>query len=191
VTNAVWNLNASDGELLVHTGVTGRAAKMGHRLTIAMDSWLAIVRWSAGKPAEAELTVEVDSIHVLRGEGGMKALSGPEKTLAWSNALKTLDAERFPEIRFKADDIEKVEDGYRLTGELEIHGVAVGRGIDLRVDDLGQAWQLSCQADLRQSEFGIKPYSMLMGSMKVVDTVTVSFTAERAKDGGGRSLKRR
>ena len=182
VTNAVWNLNASDGELLVHTGVTGRAAKMGHRLTIAMASWLATVRWSAGEPAEAELTVEVDSIQVLRGEGGVKTLSGPEKTLARSNALKTLDAERFPQIRFQADDIEKVEDGYRLTGTLEIHGVAVERGIDLRVDDLGDAWQLSCQADLRQSEFGIKPFSMLMGSMKVVDTVTVSFTAERAKD---------
>jgi hypothetical protein len=29
----------------------------------------------------------------------------------------------------------------------------------------------------------MKPYSMLMGSMKVVDTVTVSFTAEAAKEG--------
>ena len=41
---------------------------------------------------------------------------------------------------------------------------------------------MSCRADVRQSEFGIKPYSMLMGSMKVVDTVTVSFGGERAKD---------
>ena len=52
----------------------------------------------------------------------------------------------------------------------------------MAVHDLGQAWQLSCQTDVRQSEFGIKPYSMLMGSMKVVDTVSVSFTAQRAKD---------
>ncbi len=182
MTATAWNLDASDGELLVHTGVTGRAAKMGHRLTIAMDSWLATVRWSAGEPAGAELTVEVDSLQVLRGEGGVKALSGPEKTLARSNALKTLDADRFPQIRFQASDIDKTGDGYRLTGTLEIHGVAVERGIDLRVDDLGDAWRLSCEADVRQSEFGIKPYSMLMGSMKVVDTVTVSFTAQRAKD---------
>ncbi len=182
MTAAVWKLDASDGELLVHTGVTGRAAKMGHRLTIAMDSWLATVRWSAGEPAEAELTVEVDSLQVLRGEGGVKALSGPEKTLARSNALKALDADRFPQIRFQASDIDKTDDGYRLTGTLEIHGVAVERGIDLHVDDLGDTWRLSCVADVRQSEFGIKPYSMLMGSMKVVDTVTVSFTAERSKD---------
>jgi polyisoprenoid-binding protein YceI len=181
VTAAVWNLDASEGQLLVHAGVTGRAAKMGHRLTIAMNTWLATVRWRAGQPAEADLTVEVDSLQVLRGEGGVKALSGPEKTLARSNAMKVLDADRFAQIRFQASDIGTVDDGYRLTGTLEIHGVTGEREIGLHVDDLGDGWRMSCEVDVRQSEFGIKPYSMLMGSMKVVDTVTVSFTAERAK----------
>ena len=101
--------------------------------------------------------------------------------MARSNALKALDADRFPQIRFQASDIDKTDDGYRLTGTLEIHGVAVERGIDLHVDDLGDTWRLSCVADVRQSEFGIKPYSMLMGSMKVVDTVTVSFTAKQVQ----------
>jgi polyisoprenoid-binding protein YceI len=155
---------------------------MGHRLTIAMNTWLATVVSRAGQPAEAELTVEVDSLQVLRGEGGVKALSGPEKTLARSNALKALDADRFPQIRFQASDIATVDDGDRLTGTVEIHGVTGECGIDLRVDDLGDAWRMSCRVDVRQSEFGLKPYSMLMGSMKVVDTVTVSFTAERAKE---------
>ena len=39
-----------------------------------------------------------------------------------SNALKSLDAGRFPEIRFTADAIDKTEEGYRLTGELQIRG---------------------------------------------------------------------
>jgi polyisoprenoid-binding protein YceI len=182
VTAKAWTLNASDGQLLVHTGVTGRAARMGHRLTIAMNSWLATVRWSSGEPAEAELTVEVDSLRVLGGEGGLKALSGPEKTLAQSNALRVLDAGRFPQIRFHASDIGGVEGGYRLAGMLEIHGVTRECEIGLRVEDLGEAWRLTCEAAVRQSDFGIKPYSMLMGSMKVVDTVTVSFTAKAPKE---------
>ena len=64
---------------------------------------------------------------------------------------------------------------------LEIHGRIRERIIDLRVEDLGQAWHLSCEADVRQSEFAIKPFSMLMGSMKVADTVTVSATAKWPK----------
>jgi polyisoprenoid-binding protein YceI len=185
VTVKVWNLDASDGQLLVHTGVTGRAAKMGHRLTIAMNNWAATVRWSAGEPVEAELTVEVDSLEVLRGEGGVKGLTGPEKGLARSNALRTLDAGRFPQIRFHTGDIGKVDDGYRLAGTLAIHGVSKECEIGLHVEGLGEAWRLSSEAVVRQSDFGIKPYSMLMGSMKVVDAVTVSFAAERAKANDG------
>lgn len=177
-----WNLDASAGELLVHTDVTGRAAKMGHRLTIAMTSWLATVRWSAGEPAEAELTVEVESLQVLKGEGAVKALSGPEKALTRSNALRVLDVDRFPQIRFHTSAIHEVQGGYRLGGMLEIHGVKNEREIVLQVDDFGQAWGMACEAAVRQSDFGIKPYSMLMGSMRVVDTVTVSFTAEASKE---------
>jgi polyisoprenoid-binding protein YceI len=46
--------------------------------------------------------------------------------------LKVPDADRFPQIRFQASEIDKVGDGYRLTGTLEIHGVANERGIDVR-----------------------------------------------------------
>ena len=182
MTLTSWTLDASDGQLLVETDVTGKAARMGHRLTIAMTTWRAEVRWSDGEPTEADLTVEVDSLEVLRGEGGLTALSQPQKTLARSNAVKLLDADRFPQICFQASDVEKSGDGYRLLGTLDIHGVTGECAIDLHVEDLGRAWRMSCRADVRQSEFGIKPYSMLMGSMKVVDTVTVSFSGERVKD---------
>lgn len=41
---------------------------------------------------------------------------------------------------------------------------------------------MSCATRVRQSEFGIKPYSMFLGSMKVADDVTVSCTVSRPKD---------
>jgi polyisoprenoid-binding protein YceI len=177
VAGTEWSLDASEGELLVRTGITGRAAKMGHRLTITMKSWHATVRWTDGRPVAAELTVDVDSLQVSHGEGGLMALAGPEKALARSHALKSLDAGRFPRIRYQVDDIEQSGDGYRLGGTLEIHGNSRRREVDLRVKDLGEGWRMSCEADVRQTEFGVKPYSTLMGAMKVVDTVTVAFTA--------------
>jgi polyisoprenoid-binding protein YceI len=181
MTDTVWRLDASDGELLVRTGVGGRAAKIGHRLKIAMTAWRAAVWWAAGEPAAVELTVDVASLEVLRGEGGVTPLSGPEKVIVRSNALKSLDADQFPQVRFRADDIEKAREGYRLTGTVEIHGRARSRVIDLRVEDLGDAWRMSCEAVVCQSEFGVKPYSLLLGAIKVVDDVTVSFTADRIK----------
>ena len=70
----VWSLEPSNGELLVRTGVAGPGARMGHRLTIAMKRWQASVQWSDGEPVAAQLTVEVDSLEVLRGEGDRKSV---------------------------------------------------------------------------------------------------------------------
>jgi hypothetical protein len=41
---------------------------------------------------------------------------------------------------------------------------------------------MSTQAIVRQSDFGVKAYSLVMGSLKVADDVTILFTAQRAKD---------
>ena len=113
---------------------------------------------------------------MLRGEGGVTPLSGPEKILARSNALRTLDADSYPEIRFRAGEVAKSADGYRLTGLLEIHGrIANGSSICGRGPRSGMAHVV--RGRRRQSEFAIKPYSMLMGSIKVADTVTVAATA--------------
>jgi polyisoprenoid-binding protein YceI len=182
MTPVAWNLSSADGELRVHTGVTGRAARMGHRLTIAMTGWRAAVQWTAGEPSAVQLTIDVQSLVVLGGEGGVTPLSGPEKALARLRALKSLGAERYPEIGFQADDIDKTPDGYLLTGTAAIHGQRRDQVIELRVDDLGDSWRVSCETQVRHSDFGVKQYSMLMGAVKVADAVTVSFTARRAKD---------
>ena len=176
-----WSLDASDGELLLHTGVAGRAARMGHRLTIAMTRWHATVSWAGSQPVSVQVAVETDSLDVLRGEGGVKGLPGAEKAVVRSNALKSLNASRFPEIRFTADVIEMTDDGYRLTGALEIRGASRDHVIDLRTEDLGNSWRMSGESAVRQSDYGIKPYSVLMGSVQVADDVTVSFTAVHAK----------
>jgi polyisoprenoid-binding protein YceI len=154
---------------------------MGHRLTIAMKRWQATVRWAEDEPVAAQLTVEVDSLEVLRGEGGLTPLSGPEKILVRSNALRQLGAARYPQISFDADAVDRSRDGYRLTGTLQIRGKTQAQIIDLRTDDLGEVWQLSSETVVRQSEFGVKPYSLVMGSLKVADDVTVSFSAQRPK----------
>ena len=178
----VWTLDASDGELQLHTGVTGRAARMGHRLTIAMTRWQATVNWDGGDPVAAELVVDTDSFEVLRGEGGVKGLSGPEKAVVRSNALKSLNASRFPEIRFSAAAIDKADGGYRLSGTLQIRGKSREHVTDVRTEDLGNSWRISAESTVRQRDYGIKPFSLLMGSMQVVDQVAVSFTAVHRKD---------
>ena len=179
--DADWSLDGSDGDVLIRTGVTGPAAVMGHRLTLAMRRWRATTTWDGDEPVAAELIVEAGSLEVIRGEGGVTPLTGPEKMLVRSNALKLLDTKQYPRIMFIANDIERTTDGYRLTGTLTIHDTSRSQMVELRVEDQGGNWWLSSETTVRQSEFGIKPYSQLLGSLKVADDVTVAFAAKRAK----------
>jgi polyisoprenoid-binding protein YceI len=176
-----WSLDGSDGDVLIRTGVAGPAAAMGHRLTLAMRQWRATVQWDGDEPVGAELIVEVGSLGVVRGEGGVTPLSGPEKSLVRSNALRSLDAKRYPRITFEANGIDETNEGYRLTGTLTIKAASREQVVDVRTDEQGTNWWLSSETAVRQSDFGIKPYSQLLGALKVADDVVVSFTAKCAK----------
>ncbi|MGJ0121105.1 YceI family protein [Williamsia sp. MIQD14] len=180
--DAQWTVGPSDDAVLeIQTGVTGKAAKMGHRLTIAVTRWQATVEWAGDDPTSLELSAEVDSIDVVDGQGGITPLLGPEKVVARLNALKTFESKHFPRIAFRASDIVATDAGYRLDGSLEIHGVSRDHSVDVRVEDQDHLWRLSAESEVRQSDFGIKPYSQMLGAMKVVDEVTVAFSATRPK----------
>ncbi len=172
------NLDQSDGTLILLTGVTGAAARMGHRLTIAMDSWRISVEESDGQPVSAHLTVDVDSLRVRSGEGGLTPLTGPEKAIVRANALKTLDAKRFPTIEFHAEEITAATAGYRLRGPLSIHGVTNTVDVDVDVVDVDGVRQLGTRVEVSHKAFKVKPYSMAMGAMKVADIVTIEFSAQ-------------
>lgn len=176
-----WTLDPGCGELDILTGVAGPAARMGHRLTIVLRSWQATVSWRGPRPVAADLTVDLDSLEVVRGEGGVTPLTGPEKSVARINALKSLNAKKYPRVRFTADDLTATEDGYRLTGTVEIHGTSQPQTVDLTITDRGPEWGMSATVPLTQSVFGIKPFSLMMGTLKVADEVTLTFSASHPK----------
>lgn len=181
VTESSWSLDATCGDLLVRTDVGGPAARMGHRLTIAMRSWRATVEWRGPKPVAARLDVDLESLEVLKGEGGVTPLSGPEKLLVRANALKSLGAKKFPTVTFSTTDITEVPGGYRLTGTLEIHGTARPQTVELHTEDRDGTSVMSTRVPVTQSDYGVKPYSLMMGTLKVADVVTVEFTGAHPK----------
>lgn len=173
------HIGPADGELLLRTGVTGSAARMGHRLTLVMRTWEATVSWDPDEPADpvgVEVVVVVDSLDVLRGEGGMTPLSGAEKALVRSNALKMLQAKKFPQARFRSTSLERSGSSVRIAGVLELAGRT--GAVAVEVSDEAGAWR--GEASVRHTDFGIKQYSMLMGAMKVADAVSVSVVARHS-----------
>lgn len=170
-------MGPDDGDVTIGTGVAGPGAKAGHRLIIGFESWSGSVTFVDDVPSAVGLTVDVDSLSVVRGEGGVTPLSGPEKLVVRSNALKSLQAKKFPQIGFVGDAIDVIDGGYRVTGALTICGESVEHSVDVGVVDDGDGWRLSASTSVRHSDVGLKPFSLMMGTLKVADEVRVEFAA--------------
>ena len=81
----------------------------------------------------------------------------------------------------RSTEVTATPDGYRLSGTVEIHGKSRPQSVEVRLEDRGDTWAVSAQAVLTQTDFGVKPYSLLLGAVRVADQVTIDFTATRAK----------
>lgn len=160
------------GTLQLHTDVTGRAARTGHRLTIDVEKWSATVDRDGGVPVGLTLTADVDSLQVVDGQGGLTPMSSIEKGQARKNALKTLKSSQFPAITYRSTKITIDGDRYLVDGELTICGTTVPHPITITSSN----GDLEMTSTVTQTKFGIKPYSLMMGTLKVVDAVQVTFT---------------
>jgi polyisoprenoid-binding protein YceI len=98
---------------------------------------------------------------------------------------KVLNAEKFPEIRFKSTRIETAGAGHlRVTGTLDLHGVR--KEITLEMTGGGEHYQGKTR--LKQTDFAMQPISVAGGTVKVKDQLDLEFDiyAESVRNGNGR-----
>lgn len=166
-------IDQSSGVLEVHTGVAGRSARLGHRLVLAARTWQVTVEVDGELPVGLAVTARADSLEVVSGEGGLTPLSAPERAVATANAHRSLQVKKYPEITYRSTSIEQSENGFRVRGALTVHGVERPCDFALDFEEGAPASALATAVPVRQTDFGIKPFSLMMGTLQVADEVTV------------------
>jgi polyisoprenoid-binding protein YceI len=169
-------LGPHNGSLSVRTGRTGAASKAGHDLLIDVTSWQATLE--VGKdPAQASIVLHADarSLRVREGTGGMQSLGDDDK----ASIQQTIDEEvlKGTEIEFHSTDVPAGADGrtFQVRGELKLSANTRPIAFELHVSDDGR---LSAGTVLKQTDWGMKPYSTLFGALKVADEVEVVLETE-------------
>jgi polyisoprenoid-binding protein YceI len=165
----------ANGSLTLHTGVAGSAARMGHSLMIVVDDWSASIALRRGKPASVRLTAELTSLRVESGTGGIKPLNDSDRHAIRANALRALNAEQHPQVTFESSSIRARGAGLTVQGTLTVAGSPqpLAADVDLRRGD-GQV-HAHCSVAVLQSEFGVTPYSAMLGQLRVADEVRVDL----------------
>jgi hypothetical protein len=127
--------------------LTVRTARAGAAAKAGHDLTIEVTEWEATVAAgEVRLTADPHSLRVIEGSGGIKPLDDGDRR----NIEQTIRDEILP-----PDPITYADGALTLNGHTRPVVVAGNR------------------ATVRQSDFGMKPYSALFGTLKVADEVTV------------------
>jgi polyisoprenoid-binding protein YceI len=167
-----YELGPNDATLTVRTGKAGAASKAGHNLRIEVTSWRATLDvGDAPESTKLQLTADPRSLRVREGTGGVQALDDDDKR----GIEQTIDDEVLEgaSIAFRSRRVEEGAGGaLNVEGDLDIAGKSRPVAFDLLTADGGR---LSASARIKQTDWGIKPYSALFGTLKVVDEVDVEM----------------
>ena len=173
-------LGPDNATLQVKTYREGMASKAGHDLVIDVTTWQATV--TAGEdstPVSVVLSADPRSLRVRDGHGGAKPLSDKDR----GDITKNIDKKVLGghAIDFRSSAVERPGDDGRLhvSGELQMGGTARPVSFDLGV---GPDGRVEGTVPLKQSEWGIKPFTALMGALKVRDEVEIVMDARLPSD---------
>jgi hypothetical protein len=177
-----YTFGPENGALWVRTGRIGAVATVGHDLLILVTTWRATLE-VGGDGGRWSIVFEADpsSLQVREGVGGVQALGDDEK----DGIRATIDEEILErrEIAFRSTAVEAGSGSVSVRGALTLAGTTRPLHVDVVIDDAGT---LRGRAVVRQSDWGITPYTTLFGALKVADEVEVVLDgAWRAEAAGG------
>jgi len=177
---ARYVLGPDCGTLTVRTGKAGAASKAGHNLRMEVTSWQATL--DLGDQPALALSADPSSFRVVEGTGGVMPLGDEEKVAV----VKTIDDEvlKGAAIKFTSSRVHVDPSGKRLDveGELQLFDKRRPLGFALTLGDDGR---LAGGATVKHSDFGVKPYSALFGTLKVADDVAVEVDATTRSQNDG------
>jgi hypothetical protein len=160
-------LDSESAVLMVKTKRGGVAAKAGHDLVLGVTSWEATL-----VDDRIELSADPHSMFVIEGSGGAFALGDEE----YQAIEQTISEEVLTDgpIEFRSETVERTTGGFHVEGELTLEGTSHPIAFDLETTD----GLLRGSAIVKQTDWGIKPYSALFGTLKVADEVEVLINAK-------------
>jgi polyisoprenoid-binding protein YceI len=173
----VPRFDASSAECLVLTYKEGLLSAIAHDLEIRVTRFEVDVSLD---PLAVQATFDASSLRVVGAvrDGAVHpgALGeGDKKTIEHNLAADVLHPAEHPSIRFASTAVTREGDGYRVEGTLTLRGRAGPVSFKARPE----GDRLVAEVLLHQPDFGIKPYSAMLGTLKIKPHVTVRCALPR------------
>ena len=138
------------------------------------------LEYDAANPTSSSIEVAIESASINTSE--------PQRD-AHLKSADFFDVEKFPVITFKSKQFQKSDDGFKVTGDLTIHGVTKQVILDMEAptDELKDPWGnikmgVSGTTKIKRKDFGLTWNAALeTGGVVVGDEVSITLDVEFAK----------
>jgi len=173
----VFRVDPGRSLIVIEVFRAGSLARVGHDHVIASHDLRGYVAPDADR---ADLYLRLEELVVdepeLRAQAKLETHPSPEDIAGTRrNMLNELEADRFPFVLVKiAGGGAKGDEPFRAA--ISLHGIT--RSIDVPVTLATAGDELSAHGEmaLRQTDFGVKPLSVLGGALQVQDEVKLAFS---------------
>ena len=173
----VWN--AENAHCFVYAYKEGLLAAAGHDVKLKVGDF-EVVAGRSGVRGHFDATSLTVVCAMSQGQDNPGALSdGDRSTIEGYVRDDILQTEEHPEITWTTTRMRRDGQGrIRVQGDLTLHGRT--KTVKATVEEVED--RLVARARIRQPEFGIKPFSALMGALKIKPVVEVELSVPATTD---------
>jgi polyisoprenoid-binding protein YceI len=164
-------LTSKSAECLVFAFKEGLLSPIAHDLKIRVGGFEIEVDEEA---RTVQATFDSNSLEVVaarkNGRDNQKLLSRRDRTKIAANIRKSvLKSSRYPQIRYVSNSSIDSADGLTLEGILTLNGKSRPISVSVTQRDKGRV----ATARIHQPDFGINPYTALLGTLRVKPAVLI------------------
>jgi hypothetical protein len=184
--DTVYALDPQASVVRIYVFRGGRAARIGHNHVLSAPRFIGFVHLPAEGAAKArfDLGFRLDELEFDRPEqratlgSAFASVLSPEAIAATREHMLSEDnmqAARFPSVRIRSAEI--VGEAPKLAAKvlIALHGNEREFWLPLSLQDLPEGLAVYGALVLKQSDFGVRPYSALGGLLAVRDELVVEF----------------
>jgi formylglycine-generating enzyme required for sulfatase activity len=188
-TTPVYRIDPSRSLIQIHVYREGALAKMGHDHVVASRE----VRGYALLPADLAraradfyfpvAALSMDEPGLRRSAGFASEIAAEDVENTRLRMLRLLEAEKHPYARIHAVRAAGTPPDLVLDAELTLHGVTRTLNIPAKLRVEGNRFSVEGETDIRQTDYGITPFSVLGGALAVKDPLRVIFRIDGVRVG--------
>jgi hypothetical protein len=183
----VMHLHPDASQIRIQVFRAGRAVHLGHNHVISAPQFEGFFYWPAQnlEAARFDLVFRLDQL--VFDLPSQRAALGPAFAAVLSEAAiaatrehmlgpDNMQADRYPLVRIHSLEITGEAPKFAARVAIALHGKTREMHIPLSVTGLPQRVNASGSLVLRQSDFGVQPYSVMGGLLAVQDDVLLEFS---------------